>query len=222
MPRSHQKPAAHRRLSAGKSAAGSESSWVHLITICVGCPCGFLGVLPCLFPFAFICADENAARELQSEERGSPVVTWMLFRNPQHGEAERGSLRPRTEPGLLTDSVFIPLLEILPRLMQEPQPVTPYHSNPGAVFLPVQSRDLIRIPSPFYPPGAQKQQEHSLARCTQESSHPARTEPTCWHQKQALGGPGRLELLEDISALADVAAISRDNRLLRFKSQLRR
>lgn len=114
----------------------------------------------------------------------------ILSVEKQSGEA--GSLCPRTKPGLLTDSVFIPLLEILPRLMQEPQPVTPYHSNLGAVFLPAQSRDLTPIPSPFYPPEAQKRQEHSLARRTQESSHPARTEPTCWHQKQALGGSGRL------------------------------
>lgn len=113
----------------------------------------------------------------------------ILSVEKQSGEA--GSLCPRTKPGLLTDSVFIPLLEILPRLMWELQPATPYHSKPGAVFPPAQSRDLTPNPS-FYPPEAQKRQEHSLARRTQESSHPALTEPTCWHQKQALGGSGRL------------------------------
>lgn len=65
-----------------------------------------------------------------------------------------------SQVSLLTQ-VFIPLLEILPRLMQEPQPATPYHSNPAAVFPPAQSRDLIPNPSPFYPPEAQKQQEHT-------------------------------------------------------------
>lgn len=82
----------HTGVSAlGKAQQDLNHYWVHLITICVGCPRGFLGVLPRLFPFAFIRAGEKAARELQSEEQGSPVVTWMLFRNPERGEAEWGS-----------------------------------------------------------------------------------------------------------------------------------
>lgn len=51
-----------------QSTAGSESSRVHLITMCVGSVCGCLSVLFHLFLFIFIHVDENAVKELQSKE----------------------------------------------------------------------------------------------------------------------------------------------------------
>lgn len=119
MPYSNQKAAAHRCRAHRKAQQDLNSSWVPLITICVGWMCGCLSVLFHLFPFAFIHVDENAVKELQSRVRFllSLPVRYLQILSVEMLKGEAGSLYPKIKPDLLlNNSSFILPPKIFPRL----------------------------------------------------------------------------------------------------------
>jgi len=134
-------------------------------------------------------------RNCKAKSEVSPVIACEVFRNPERGDAGRGSWKSlsKIKPDfLLNDSFFIPPTEIFPRLMcvqGQRGSSSQVPSNPVAVFPPVQSRDLIQIPFPFSSPEAWEEQQHragDFSSCSNAARRKALTpcdkgaELSCW------------------------------------------